>query len=522
MHIIVTMAGHSRRFAAAGLKGPKWLLPVGGKPMIADVVEMFSQNDTFHFVLNREQLNDNPTLSEILTNLAPHALIHVIEPHELGPTYTALQASGIGDDEPVIVTYCDFTVQWDYEAFLRHVHGADGAVVSFRGFHPASFGTTYYAYMRTSGDRMLELREKKSFTDDRANEPASTGIYYFAKWALFRRYGERLLAAENRELPEAYVSLLFNPMVADQLTVLVHDVEHFVCLGTPEDYDQHEFWWRYFHSEQAPCPEPSDISTINLVPMAGRGSRFRDYGYRVAKPLIQVRGERMVLRTLASLPEAHKWIFLLRTQDLGRHPIERALREFAPDCTVIAVDHDTSGQAATCLLATDQLDPASGLLITSSDYEHRYNVAEWNDVLRDPSIDGAIWTYRMGAGLVKNPMAFAYCRTEPDGRVLEVVEKRTISDNPGDDPLVVGTFWYRRSADFVWSATRMIERGITVNGEHYVGTSINQLIEAGKRFVIFDIEQWISFGDPFELKVLEFWEGYFAKKDAAALPENIR
>ena len=512
MHIVVTMAGHSRRFAAAGLKGPKWLLPVGGRPMIAAVIDMFSQNDTFHFVLNREQIENDPTIRTALEGLANHTHIHVIEPHELGPTFTALQASGIADDEPVIVTYCDFTVQWDYDVFLRHIHGADGAVVSFRGFHPASFGSTYYAYMRVEGDRMLELREKKSFTDDRANEPASAGIYYFGSWALFRRYGEKLLAGENRELPEAYVSLLFNPMVTDHLNVVVHDVERFVCLGTPEDYAQHEFWWTYFHSEQAPCPEPPGVRTTNLVPMAGRGSRFRDYGYRVAKPLIQVRGKPMVLRTLASLPDSGHWIFLPRAQDLERHPIERALRQFAPKCLIIPVDHDTSGQAATCLLATEYLDANDGLLITSSDYEHRYNAEKWTDILSDPSIDGAIWTYRMGAGLVKNPMAFAYCRTDNDGRVLEVVEKRTISDHPEADPLVVGTFWYRHAKDFLWAAHRMIDLGITVNGEHYVGTSINQLLEAGKRFVVFDIEQWISFGDPFELKVLEFWEGYFTDR----------
>jgi len=33
----------------------------------------------------------------------------------------------------------------------------------------------------------------------------------------------------------------------------------------------------------------------------------------------------------------------------------------------------------------------------------------------------------------------------------------------------------------------------------------------GKKFVIFDVDQWISFGDPFELEVLEYWREYFEK-----------
>src|SRR6185295_6228462 len=113
MHVVVTMAGHSRRFAAAGYKGPKWLLPVGDRSMIAAVVDMFSQRDTFHFVLNREQIAANAGVEATLRGLAPNTRIHAIEPHEHGPTHTALQAAGIGDDEPVIVTYCDFVVQWD-------------------------------------------------------------------------------------------------------------------------------------------------------------------------------------------------------------------------------------------------------------------------------------------------------------------------------------------------------------------------------------------------------------------------
>ena len=55
----------------------------------------------------------------------------------------------------------------------------------------------------------------------------------------------------------------------------------------------------------------------------------------------------------------------------------------------------------------------------------------------------------------------------------------------------------------------MIEKKITVNNEHYVATSINQLIEENKKFIIFEVDQWISYGDPFEISVLEYWEDYF-------------
>ena len=47
------------------------------------------------------------------------------------------------------------------------MRGYDGGIPSFKGFHPASFGDTLYAYMRVnSNDEMLELREKKCFTSE--------------------------------------------------------------------------------------------------------------------------------------------------------------------------------------------------------------------------------------------------------------------------------------------------------------------------------------------------------------------
>lgn len=518
MHVIVTLAGHSRRFAQAGYTVPKALIPIGGKPMIAHVVDMFADNDHFHFVLNTQQAKDFPELPELLKSLARRVSLTIVEPHEKGPTYSAL-CTDVPDGEEVIVTYCDFTVDWNYDRFLRAVRGYDGAVPTFRGFHPASYGKTLYAYLRTEGTTMLELREKASFTEDRASEPASTGVYYFRSMGLFRRYAQRLLDRILGTGQEAYASLMFNDMVEDGLHVVIYDVDRFICLGTPEDVAQYQFWHRVFAEPlperiEPPAPAPGRPRRVNLLPMAGRGSRFRKEGYRLAKPLIPIRGRPMMVRAAESFPSADLWIFLPRAEDLDRHPLERTFEKFFPDAhAIVPVDHETSGQAATCLLAEAIYRPDDELFIASCDYQTRYDAAAWEAVLADPSIDGAVWTCRLGAMLTANPDAFAYCRVGADGKTItEIVEKRRISDDPGADPMVVGSFWYRRAGDFMMGARRMMERGITVNGEHYVGTSINQLVEAGRKFVIFEVEQWISFGDPFELKVYEYWEEYFHKR----------
>jgi len=512
LNIILTLAGHSRRFKEAGFSLPKFLISIDGTPMIEHVVSMFDYEDTFHFVLNEEQINAHPDIPDVLESITSNSTLTVIEPHDIGPTYSALQVEGISNEDEVIVSYCDFYVNWNFQLFKRTIHGYDGSVPSFRGFHPASYGNTYYAYMRVnSNNEMLELREKKSFTSERHNEHASVGIYYFANWDLFSKYSRLVLDTYKDTLPEAYVSLHYNHMVKDDLNIKVFPVEKFICWGTPNDLKQYYFWSNYFSHTQNTAPKINNAtSQVNLIPMAGKGSRFKDYGYRLGKPMIPVKNKPMVIAACESFPSAHKWIFLPRSEDNNKYPISDALNAFHQNCKVIPVDHDTSGQAATCLLAESELAHNLPLFIASCDYETVYSVERWKEIINDKSIDGAIWTYRLGSFLTKDPKAFAYCETKDDGLIISrVVEKNVISNNPGDDPMALGSFWFRKAEDFIYAAKYAIKNDVNVNGEHYVANTINILLTEGKRFVIFDVDLWVSFGDPFELQVVEYWDEYF-------------
>jgi dTDP-glucose pyrophosphorylase len=249
-------------------------------------------------------------------------------------------------------------------------------------------------------------------------------------------------------------------------------------------------------------------SRINLIPMAGRGSRFFEQKYRVPKPFVPVRGRPMFLTAASSFPNADHAIFLIQAEHLAKYPIAATISRSYPQHSLIPVHGVTEGQACTCLLAEDILHPQASLFIASCDYEMIYDRQRYEALVNNPEIDVIIWTFTIGAVKKANPNAFAYCRTEGN-HVLEVVEKRTISDDPYNDPAVVGSFTYRTADLFVQGARQMIAKNIRVNGEFYVGTSINQLIEAGYRVVTFPIDKFISFGNPYELRHFEYWEEYF-------------
>ena len=509
MHVIITLAGHSKRFFDGGYNLPKFLLPVMEKTVIEKVIEMFSERDTFHFVLNTKQAEQYPDLIKILENSVPNNKIYVIQPHDTGPLYSCLQAD-IPEDESVIISYCDFHLVWNYENLINDISNYEGAIVAFKGFHPASFGSTFYAYMRVdSKNELLELKEKSSFTQKREEEPASCGIYYFKKWGQLKHYAEKVFEKGFHPLTEAYVTLPYIYMLEDSLKIKVTFVDKFICWGTPSDMDQYYFWKKYFfsHDNKQSCFIENQL---NLIPAAGEGNRFKEYGYNTLKPLILIDNIPMITKASSSFPKGDRWIFILPDRT-STNIVSKELEGNFGQVEILKVKQKTQGQAETCLLAEAKINPMHPLFIASCDYEMIYDQHKFKELVGDKTIDAIIFTCRMGSTLSKNYNAFAYCQTEASqsATVTKIVEKKTISNDPGKDPLVIGSFWFRYAKDFVDCAKNTIKNDIRVNNEYYVASSMNYLIDRGKKILIFDVNQWITYGDPFELNIYEFWQDYF-------------
>ncbi len=250
MNIVIPMAGKSERFFKYGYTLPKALLPLGTKTTIERIINLFdTKNDRYFFIVNKID-NKRYGLSKFLNTLKINKKILVIPRHNLGPVYSLLKIKdAIPPDEEVLVNYCDVLISWNYRKFLQtlKVGGYDGGLASFKGFHPASLGDTYFAYMKVnSRNELVDLREKASFTDNRMQEHASTGTYYFKKWGHVLKFGRELIKMKIHAHGEYYVSLMYNLMKKAGLKSLVFETEKFISLGAPEDYRQYQYWQDIF------------------------------------------------------------------------------------------------------------------------------------------------------------------------------------------------------------------------------------------------------------------------------------
>jgi NDP-sugar pyrophosphorylase family protein len=511
MKIVIPAAGNSRRFKIEGFLTPKFLLPTGARLMIEHVLEMFNVTDEFLLVVNNHDLQEYDEMFTVLKEKYLRLNVIGVAGHDFGPGYTLLneQVEKFIDNSPFIVSYCDFFVKWNYELFKSFITSTipDGCVVSFSGLQPASLGSTLFAYLRTRDEQVLEIREKSSFTSDRTSEFASAGIYYFASWQIYVDGFSRL----NQELTpnvERYVSLIYNILIEQKFIVNHFEAEKFVCLGTPEDYREYLLWYNYFESNSGPRPlvEYEPEVDISIIPMAGSGQRFIDAGYRLPKPFIPIRELPMFITTIDSIPKSS--LYTLIAKHGFQERIALTLNDFRPNLNfeIRTLEHKTAGPGDTLLNFPEDFHSGKSLIISSCDYEHQYSSAKFLETLEDQSLDGLVFTYRFSKFRMRHANAFAYCIADENGKISRIVEKQTISDTPEKDPLVVGTFWFRNSDSLKQALDEAAARDYRVNGEVYVGTSINLLIQRGFNFRCFEVDSWISFGDPFELDLYHWWE----------------
>jgi len=243
--------------------------------------------------------------------------------------------------------------------------------------------------------------------------------------------------------------------------------------------------------------------------MAGEGVRFKNEGYKTPKPLIEVLGKPMVVQAADSLPKGKNYIFVCRYFHITEYAIDKELEKFYPGCKVITVDKLTEGQASTCLLAKEYINNDTPLMIGASDNGMLYNRNKF--ALAAADADCLVFTFRNNQTVVPKPQQYGWVKVDEKLNATGVSVKVPISDNPINDHTVVGSFWFKRGKDFVNAAERMIAKNRRVNNEFYVDECINEVVEAGLKVKAFEIDYYICWGTPNDLRTFTYWQEFFSK-----------
>lgn len=236
------------------------------------------------------------------------------------------------------------------------------------------------------------------------------------------------------------------------------------------------------------------MSKINIViPMAGRGSRFAEAGYTFPKPLIDIHGKTMIEIVAENLkPQSeHSFTFICQKEHYEKYDLFHVLKQVSADkFHIVQLRGLTGGAACTVLMATQQINNDDELIIANSDQYIAEDINAFVREARESDCDGMIMTFK-----ASHPK-WSYARTDAEGNVTEVAEKRVISENA-----TVGIYYFKRGSDFVRAAQSMIQKNIRHNGEFYVCPVFNELLLERKVIRIKEIpaEHMHGLGTPEDL-----------------------
>jgi len=244
-----------------------------------------------------------------------------------------------------------------------------------------------------------------------------------------------------------------------------------------------------------------------LIPLAGEGSRFKDIGMDIPKPLINVNGKTLIEHSIESLNIDGHYIFITKKYDNEEYnkTITKIFEDLVPSFTEIQVYGKQYGTSYSALHAKDYINNNDELIITNCDQLLDWDSKNFLEACRSNG-DGTVLLHE------SESHKHSYALIE-DGKITKLAEKNPISNSA-----LVGLHYWKKGKYFVESAEKLIADSLSSGKESYVSLTYNYLINDKKTIIPYFIEsnQYTSLGTPrdieiYEAKVMEYYDQEKAK-----------
>lgn len=217
-----------------------------------------------------------------------------------------------------------------------------------------------------------------------------------------------------------------------------------------------------------------------IIPLAGSSELFSNSGYYYPKPLIEIHGKTMielVLDNPSKMQVEHKFIFIVKEDDINNFHLDNTLKLLRPGCDVIPIKNVAKGALCSVLMAVDKLDTDDSILILNGD---QIIDIDFTSVLN-------FWISKKSeCGLVTFKSVhprWSYARIDDEDCVLQTAEKNPISHSA-----IAGYYYFSDKDIFLKAAFQSIKDNSQLDGIFYISPVVNQLILMNKDVSSFAID----------------------------------
>jgi len=247
MKALIPMAGAGSRFTEAGYKIPKPLLTILGKPMVVSAANALPASDSYAFVVRDFQIRDFQIDQHLLKHF-PNAEIVVLDHLTEGQAITCQQANSVIDqNEELVIGASDNGMIYSADLFNEAKRDADALVFTFRNNPAVVEKPQAYGWVKTKDNRKVEgMSVKVPISNAPMNDHAVVGTFWFKKASIFNEAVNRMVSQNRRINNEFYVDECMSDLVELGYKVNIFEIDHYVCWGTPNDYETFLYWEEFY------------------------------------------------------------------------------------------------------------------------------------------------------------------------------------------------------------------------------------------------------------------------------------
>tara|TARA_Y200000002_G_scaffold358506_1_gene341965 strand:- start:68 stop:796 length:729 start_codon:yes stop_codon:yes gene_type:complete len=218
-----------------------------------------------------------------------------------------------------------------------------------------------------------------------------------------------------------------------------------------------------------------------VIPMAGKGSRFENAGFKKSKPFIDVNGEPMIKKVIDNL-SIQDSIYTLICRSEHKSDLLSALDSLnsKKEINIVTLDHITEGTLCTLLEAREFISNDQPMLVANSDQLVDINLSDFINDAYQRALSGSILTF---IDINQDPK-WSFAKLNQDQEVIMVKEKEPISEYA-----TVGIYYFSNGNVFVTHAEEMMEANDRQNGEFYTCPIYNYYIKSNRKVGIYNIKQ---------------------------------
>lgn len=486
----------------------KILTLVGDKPMIDIFIQSFNFKFEYIFLCRQEDLINSKLLLKLKKLKIKKKILSIPKDTSSALETVLYSDKFVNDNDRIIIAHPDGVNFFDkkkFEFFIKNT-SCDGAVCAFNEDSQSNTSETHTGRIIVKNKKLIRVIEKSIKTKDSMR---LAGVYYFKSFGEFKKQAKKTFLYQQPVRGRHFISQVYNEYLKKNKKIKIFTFNKHVAFGLISYVKEYNFWFKYFNfSKKNKNKNKINFNFHNIIPSCGEGERFLKINKRNFKPLIKLSKRNMINLTIDALPKSRKNSVIIRSDHDKKYNFKKKIINQDKSLDVTVLSNKTSGMATTCYKFLKNNKINKPLLISSCDYDLVYNEKKLKNILSFFSPDVLVWTFKEYPDARLSPFAYAYCQIK-NGQIINISEKSPISNNPHQDHIAQGIFYFKSKKIFFEAYEQMLKEKNMINGEYYVGNSINSLIKKNYKVYPFEVDQYICLGTPEDLKVYYFWENYF-------------